>query len=191
MPQTEEGKYFPFNSVLAACFSSSPNHDLASSLLDYMTDGRLNEFGKRLAIAECKIDLFDQFPAIRAIHDAGMALQLTALQRAYEFFYVKKLDPAKYRIVPLAVSSEDTKLFGCPYCGADEQKNFMILWGGNCDSWLCNNCHRIYIRLYPGVNKSPLKIYDYAPSLSLHPRRAIAHDPMEHLDMRIVGRITT
>ncbi|MBI5044794.1 MAG: hypothetical protein HZC02_02610 [Candidatus Levybacteria bacterium] len=166
-------------------------------LLDFMLDGQLKKFGMELSLKECRLHLFDAFPWLKTVNHSGLRLKnldawLSAMEKIHgQFLVVRKIEPKNYILIPLAISVDDAREYGCPYCGAEFFPLNLLLWGGDCQSMLCPQCNRTYIVLYQGVTKSFLEILSYHPPLSPHPRRKKTSDPTTDVDMRIVGRVTT
>ena len=72
---------------------------------------------------------------------------------------------------PIAVSVEEMKKFGCPYCGY--RSGTTSISGGGTAVWRCGECGRGCAVLAKGVAKSTVGFGDFYPELQDHPRRGI------------------
>lgn len=70
---------------------------------------------------------------------------------------------------PVAVSSEEFRCWGCPYCGY--RSGCSAISGGGTAVWTCGKCGRSCAVVAEGITKSAIGFGDFYPELQEHPRR--------------------
>lgn len=75
------------------------------------------------------------------------------------------------QFVPLAVSYEEAKQWGCPYCGY--RSGYSPISGGGTSVFVCGECGKGSAILAQGVTKSTIGFGNFYPELSARPRIGI------------------
>lgn len=70
---------------------------------------------------------------------------------------------------PVAVSAEETKKHGCPYCGY--RSGLSLILSGGTVVVACGECDGSFAVLAEGITRSKIGFGDYYPELQPHPRK--------------------